>query len=63
MFAAPEVFTCIKDTIPRTKMQEKRILFLHVAGAGEAAFLQWRRVRFVFAQKWGTGASANVPVP
>ena len=39
MFADPEWFACIKDTIPRTKMQEKRALFLHAIRAEGSAFL------------------------
>ena len=39
MFADPEWFTCIKDTISRTKMQETRALFLHTVRAEGSAFL------------------------
>ena len=44
MFADPEWFTCIKDTILRTKMQETRglflrDLFLHAIRAEDSAFL------------------------
>lgn len=53
MFADPEWFTCIKDTIPRTKMQEKRALFLHAIGAEGAAFLPGDAGVYCFAQKRG----------
>ncbi|EDP19765.1 hypothetical protein FAEPRAM212_02544 [Faecalibacterium prausnitzii M21/2] len=40
MFADPEWFTCIKDTIPRTKMQETRGLFLR----DFFSMLSWQRI-------------------
>ena len=40
MFADPEWFTCIKDTISRTKMQETRGLFLR----DFFSMLSWQRI-------------------
>ena len=54
MFADLEWFTCIKDTIPRTKMQEKQALFLYAIRAEDAAFLPGVQGVYCFAQKWGT---------